>query len=74
MTILKVLRIVGLQTLWLSPNSDAGSMLIEETLSTGGNDLIARAVNLPPLDYAAMMRKSLLCLGNSSSFVETLVF
>ena len=71
-TILSVVKALDIQALWISPNSDAGSMIIEQTLDEHPSDLIAKIVNISPLDYAAVMKRSILCIGNSSSFVETL--
>ena len=69
-TILSVVKALDIQALWISPNSDAGSMIIEQTLDEHPSDLIAKIVNISPLDYAAVMKRSILCIGNSSSFVR----
>ena len=69
-TILSVVKALDIQALWISPNSDAGSMIIEQTLDEHPSDLITKIVNISPLDYAAVMKRSILCIGNSSSFVR----
>lgn len=57
-------------TIWLTPNSDAGSKLIEEALDEINSDKIKFFTSFSPIEYINIMNNSSLCLGNSSSFLR----
>ncbi len=57
-------------TIWIKPNSDAGSDHIEEELNKLDSRDIHLFSNISHREYIILMRFSSLCLGNSSSFLR----
>ena len=68
--LLESINVLGYKTIWLTPNSDAGSRWIMEELNKGDNPNILLTTSLHPTDYIELMNNSLFCIGNSSSFLR----
>ena len=64
---LAALSEIGAQTLFVSPNSDAGSRAIRERLARIGNGNFQLVRNLPRSQYLGMLNMASVIVGNSSS-------
>ena len=58
---------IGAQTLFVSPNSDAGSRAIRQRLARIGNGNFQLVRNLPRSQYLGMLNMASVIVGNSSS-------
>ena len=77
--LIKALLLVGVQTVLLWPNIDAGSNHISKVIrerrnNAGENWCIRTITNLKPDDYQRVLAKSSCAVGNSSSFVRDASF
>jgi len=74
----KILRAVNSfdnQTIIIAPNSDAGSLAVNEAINRNQKSSIRLFRNLSRRDYAGIMRVSSVMIGNSSSgLIESPVF
>tara|TARA_B100000674_G_scaffold490169_1_gene505453 strand:+ start:535 stop:1671 length:1137 start_codon:yes stop_codon:yes gene_type:complete len=59
-----------LKVVWLKPNSDAGSKLIQKALDNTGSSKINIFTSFTPEEYINVMNNAQLCVGNSSSFLR----
>lgn len=64
---LEAIAEVGLETVMIYPNADAGSELIRSELKNKGTSSIRLFRNLPREDYLGIMRIAEIMVGNSSS-------
>jgi UDP-hydrolysing UDP-N-acetyl-D-glucosamine 2-epimerase len=76
--VLETMRRVGLQTVLLWPNIDAGSDLVAQAIRRfreHNHDFPLHAYkNLPPDIYIPLLNHAACCIGNSSSFVRETSF
>ena len=77
-TLIKVVKACKTNFIWTLPNSDAGSAIILEEVKSAKElknlqkcDLIS---NVSPNEYIELIDCSLICLGNSSSFIRDASF
>ena len=64
---LKAICEIGIQTLVIAPNSDAGSALVNAAIIDNISNLIHVYRNVPREDYASLMQHAKCIVGNSSS-------
>ena len=71
--IVESLRNCPASIVWIKPNSDANSQVIEDCLSDIGQS-VSVITNLEPESYAELIANAQFVYGNSSSFVRDLSF
>ncbi|MBK7870819.1 MAG: UDP-N-acetylglucosamine 2-epimerase (hydrolyzing) [Saprospiraceae bacterium] len=64
---LKALDKIGLKTIMIYPNADAGSHEVRKTLNSLRGNKVFLFRNLPRRDYLGLMRRASVIVGNSSS-------
>jgi GDP/UDP-N,N'-diacetylbacillosamine 2-epimerase (hydrolysing) len=64
---LKAIKEIGISTIVIAPNSDAGSALVNAAIIDSANTLMHIYRNVPREDYAGLMKYAKCIVGNSSS-------
>jgi UDP-hydrolysing UDP-N-acetyl-D-glucosamine 2-epimerase len=64
---LKAIKKIGIHTIAIAPNSDAGSALVNSAIEDNMHKLVHLYRNIPREDYAGLMKNALCIVGNSSS-------